>query len=246
MGRADARAAPQCRDPPSLDLADGHRHPGAAAGAEIDGHVGRLVQHARVLPSRASLAALARVKLALVVFGYALPALLLAWGLARERLALGARGRGAGARPRRRPLVLLRAGQAPAEPVLPGRVVAAPDRWRAGLPSLLASLPSEAYGASKPLSAPSRGSFHSTNPPLHAQMRRAPAPSPPPPPRPSPPCRLAREPPPPANRPPPSPRPPFPPPKPAEHAPHRPPSALPPGTPPAARNTRLRKRSPWG
>jgi hypothetical protein len=49
---ARRRHAPQRRASPPLDAAVGDRHRRRAAGADVDGDVGRLVQHARVLPSR--------------------------------------------------------------------------------------------------------------------------------------------------------------------------------------------------
>ena len=127
---ARAGAAPQRRAPATstLQSATGIRR--AAAGADVDGHVGRLVQHARVLPSRREPLALRQcASWPAVVLGFvAAGACCWRWRLPRRArrccawlaaLLLQVAG------PARRPLVLLRAGQAPAEPVLPGRVLSA-------------------------------------------------------------------------------------------------------------------------
>ena len=113
-GRRRARwpcaATRRCGRAPRLQIGDRHRL--AAAGADVDGHVGRVVQHARVLPPRAGRGS-ARGSSALpTCCGFALPASA-AVGVARGALsdrACVARAARAGARPARRSLVLLRAG----------------------------------------------------------------------------------------------------------------------------------------
>ena len=114
------------RDPPPLDAAVGHRHRRGRGWCRRRWAC-RPARSTRASSSTARRAAALRRMHArvLVVLGFALPALLAALGLAHVQspLALARRARRAGARPARRPLVLLRAGEAPAEPVLPGRVL---------------------------------------------------------------------------------------------------------------------------
>lgn len=103
-----------------------------------------------------SLAALGNMKIGFLLLAFALPRADGAVGhLQRIRVALAARGAGAGAGPFGRALVLLCAGQAPAEPLLSGRVLA---RARQGAVRGLLNSESKETGQMKPIAfVPARG-----------------------------------------------------------------------------------------
>ena len=111
--------------PPSLDLAERDRHPLRRAWRRRRWacRPGRSTRASSSIARRRRRCAGSRASP--IVLGFALPRV--AAGRRRRRRAAGARlrrraGR-AGAGPDRRSLALLRAGEAPAEPVLPGRVL---------------------------------------------------------------------------------------------------------------------------
>jgi hypothetical protein len=106
-----------------VDAAERDRHQASAHRAEGAGLHGRLVQHARVLSRRVA-AKLIAIRRGFLIAAFALPVLLLAVGLCDGRCGVVRAGvcraiRGLA----RRALVLLRAGEPPAEPVLPGDIV---------------------------------------------------------------------------------------------------------------------------